>query len=625
MGGAGVRRLGNNGCGVAAALAAMMLITAGGSGGILGPAAARGGEAPLTTTWEPAEGSPRPDVEPAAVMAAYGTFDACVRAWAMGQPLEFAPGVEKAPAACVELRLEGKLIGRAQLEGADCLENAAQAAMRQADPKLMLAPDALREGNARQIAERMLISMELAGTLVPFEVRTIAGVDAAVPPGLEGVAVRIGERIGMVFPAEMLAENITPGAALGVAASRTGDASLSVLDPATLRKDHGAVLYRFRTVHVAQTTVGGAPLFLFRGGRVVPDQAITSASLREMADGIAAHLVGKVLGEPPSDTQFATAPAILADVDAWPAFTKGLVARSLSTYAIGARDPAKRLMARYAARAICEKLDRQAHTLANVAATINARAELARALGQEQGERGPEPTAMFENPAFAFDAAVYAQQPDAGWVALAATEASVGSPQRCDQTAELLRAMFSRGGADAVVAQMPFVAEAALRLAAMRAEFTVGAAPISPHLEAIREARTRLAASMVGDGAAPDQAGGFVFAGSLYPTWHSARPAAMLGQLLANPLLTPGQDRMARMVQALSTMRYLRQLCVDSSCVWMYADPARSMWGVRMSVWDNSLAPEASAMALAAVAQTLASIEAMEAPAPAGTQTREGP
>lgn len=553
-------------------------------------------------------------MDPAAAMRVYAALSANVREWAVGEAVQLPAEASSVGAACVELRHEGNVIGRAAAEGAGALAHAHDAAMQAADHRLPVPADALRPQNAKLAAERIMLSVELAGTLVPFDAKTLVQLDTLLSPGLDGVAVRIGERVGLVFPAEMLADSMTPSSALGLAASRTGDAALSVLDPATLRKDHGAVLYRFRVIHLAQTAPGAAPVFLFRGGKPVAATSITTPAVHELADGIAAHLVREVFGQAGVTGPIAVSPPVEDHVAVWEPFTKAIVARALGEYAADAPEGAPRLAARYASRALCEILARQMpRNPSEAAAYINAKAAFLRAAREPIGEQSLRGDFLFANPAFRFNAAEIAARGDAGWIALAAAECGATSAQHADGAAAIIDAILSAPTRETAIPHLPFVVEAELRLATSRTAFAPGVARVLPHRKAMVEIREKLTSVMADDTSAPDFDGGFVFAGSPYPTWHSARPAAFLAMVLGEPLVTPQVQAVPELLRTLRAVRFLRQLCVDNTNGWMQSDEDAQRWGVRLSAWDKKTSPDASAITLLTAIHTLRSIQSMEA------------
>jgi len=616
-------RTGNILCCVATTLLVLALAPVRANAGILGPRAEFAGQpaaqpAPPQASGAASEIPPtradpvltRPPIAPDKAMGLFDLLHTRVREWRLAPLPSDATPLEGVGAACVELRLDGVLLARASAEGADAFERAMNDAMRSADQKLPVPPDALRQQNARLAAERIIISLELAGTLVPTDLRTNAAVDATVSPGLDGVAVRVGERVGLVFPAEMLADGFVPSAGVGLAASRTGDASLSVLEPQMLRKDHGAVIYRFRTLHIATAAPSSAPIFLFRGGRVTPMTSIDQPAMERMATALAMHLVREAMGPLDAMRSVAEAPSMHPDAKSWDLFTKGLVARALAMQAARETDPGKRLAMRYASRALTEALATgKIDTPLAAASLINAKAAFIRASGDPPTDANLKVDALFANPAFRLDPATLASSPVAGWLALAAAEAGLRSPQRTDVAAEIVQATISRPDGPDLVALMPFLGEAELRIAANRRSFTPDADPALPHADAFIAMRDRLVASMANDPGAPDLDGGDVFAGSPYPTWHAARPAAFVAQMLGNPRLTPKEQVIPRLSQSLSVMRYLRQLSVDESNAWLYPDPASVEGGVRLSVWDPRVRPEPSAVSLIAVIRTLESLQ----------------
>src|SRR5690606_29748555 len=138
--------------------------------------------------------------------------------------------------------------------------------------------DALRNERLRMMADRLTLGIELAGPLTPFAPTTYAEAEAALSPGTDGVAVRVGEEIRGMFPAMMLSTNMLPHEALANrAAAALGNAAAGLEEPGKLAERHGVVFYRFETVHLAQSGRGSAPTFLRRGGRLVLQEQLTAA------------------------------------------------------------------------------------------------------------------------------------------------------------------------------------------------------------------------------------------------------------------------------------------------------------------------------------------------------------
>ena len=62
---------------------------------------------------------------------------------------------------------------------------------------------------------------------------------------------------------------------------------------AELREAESIRLYRFAVTHARRPAPGGPPIFLHRGGRVVPLTTSTADAIRMFADGLAEHLISR--------------------------------------------------------------------------------------------------------------------------------------------------------------------------------------------------------------------------------------------------------------------------------------------------------------------------------------------
>jgi hypothetical protein len=106
---------------------------------------------------------------------------------------------------------------------------------------------------------------------------------------------------------------------------------------------------------------------------------------------------------------------------------------------------------------------------------------------------------------------------------------------------------------------------------------------------------------------------GIVFTASRnpLPTWHSARPIAFMATMLGDDRLTGGDEFARELNQLLGSLRFLRQLSAGEAEGHMYRSPRRAMWGVRASVWDQRMPPEATALTLLTVCETVRSLQAV--------------
>jgi hypothetical protein len=165
---------------------------------------------------------------------------------------------------------------------------------------------------------------------------------------------------------------------------------------------------------------------------------------------------------------------------------------------------------------------------------------------------------------------------------------------------------------------MPWLGLADVRVAFLeRAARQDGASDAGIVYRAMREEMwRRLATPESLSPAKADLAGSIWFGpdGGISPiaTSIQSRPVVFVAAMLGDLEMTPSAEAGIETARLLAALRYLRQLTVDDASAWMYPDPARAMGGVRTSVWDQRLAPEATAMTLLAVHETLRTFDLLE-------------
>lgn len=572
--------------------------------------------------------------EPAHAMADFHLVRERVHAWNT-EPLDH--DAEHAGASIV-LRLEGRVIGRGTEMGEGCLDRALSAAMDEAEERLPVARDALWARNVRALADRITISLELAGPLVPFEPDSLIDASLEVAPGREGVAVRLEERTEAIFPGTMLATLTEPASALAsLLATIGGRPALAMQSPKQMRERLGVVIYRFEVTHLAQTGAGESPIFLQRGGRVVDRAQITADLLLEMGDGMARHLIRRT---EPGEGDGLRLRGTLNPVDGTTRRTRAgtlqhaLVALALVEYAstpgVRHKAPALRtargILEELAARTIDDEPDRdpddapardgrislgEAALVAGVIARLRAEGgggaldELDDGLGALEARSAERVRTAAEDPS---------EIPEAvrGVVAyaLAARWALVGDRREQPRALDaLLELMLREGDAARMVGQMPWLGWA-LTLRSEGAESVRGAV-------LLRRVRELVWAHQLDERdtgfEARDLAGGIVFTRSRMPlpTWQTTRPLAFIASMLGDARLTPEGEALGEVSRLVDSLRFVRQLAADEATGHMYRSPARARWGIRSALWDQRMRPEASAMGLLTVAESLESLDAI--------------
>lgn len=567
-------------------------------------------------------------------MRLYQRLDGWVRGWSVPGENDAGGGPDVAglSAAAVTLRYDGEVVGRGVdvSGGVRSLALAAAQAMSAARAKLPIERDALFEQHLRAAAGRMTISLEVAGPWVPIAPAEWSDAAAELAPGLDGAAARLGARAGAVFPSMMLASNMDPGRGLASAVSRaTDDATLILKPPGELAQELGATFYRFRTAHLAQPGPGEVPVFLRRGGRTIELRELDEAELRRWADGLADNLMkrrwpgvekyGLQGTYDPVSGKYEASHASPAD--------QALVAVSLVQYGeTPGMDSAASHRARTAAAAILADLgtveegesgledDPAAHGLAWVALRAVG-ADAPDAVLAEATAHGPALRRMFG----LYDANLRQAMEDRPSRAAVTVWALA---RRCVERAEAepvvearLRALYRDVEPGQLASLMPWLGWSELAWA--RFEKEPGVPPTISAAVALREMRTLMWEHQLRAEDLPfdqrDLAGGIVFTAARHPApnWHSARPLAFVATMLSDPRLTDEKETTREIVRLLASLRFLRQLSAGEAEGCLYADSARARWGVRVSLWDQRMPVDATAMTLMAVCETLRSLDAL--------------
>jgi hypothetical protein len=572
---------------------------------------------------------PAPDVG----IEAYNALDGWIRSWTIPAAPALPKGLEAMGACAVTLRLDHRVIARAAdfSKGGDALVIAARQAIAQATPRLPVGHDALAEQQIKDAAARITISLELAGALIPIKPATFAEVDAQLQPGLDGIAARFDEKVAGLFPAAMLTMNTTPSDALaGAISEASGDPKLAIRSssegqPGAIAVSHQAIYYRFRAAHLAQVKEHAPPMFLFRGGRVVSEQDVSTASLRKFGADLAGNLIkrAKLRGDQgglsgtmlPAQGRFDPAMASVIE--------QALAGAALAEYSRIVPGPGATEPLTTACDLLNDLLKDRASRPAIWEDPVSAAAWLIAAADVHAADPARLPVAAA--PHAKLGAAVSgAYDPDTGWagvpeggkalVALAlayeADDQTIDATARAARRARAdsaLRSIYQATKPDRLVAHMPWLGRAEMVLAEPGKDV--------PAAAALRDARDKvwehqLTAADAGEDA-PDLIGGIVFTASRnpLPTWQSVRPIIFLAQMAGEPRLTDSKEYFPQIAHLLASMRFLRQLMLDEAAAYSAEDPEASIGGIRSSLWDQRQPVEATAMTLMAVCEMLQSLK----------------
>lgn len=620
---------------------------------------------------EPIGNAASADIKPADALRAFHDARAWLSGWAVPTD-ETSPLPVGCRGASVQIRLGGELIGRGsamdwpdtRTRGPNVLRRAMAEAILEADGRLDIRDDLFRDEAVRELAAQMTLSVELLGVPTPMLVETWLQAETDLQPGLDGVAARVGSRSSVVSASRMLSSNTLPNVALRRAVSEAmQDPSAALLEPSELRTKSGVRLFRFRGVHAAQTQPGGEPVLLERGNPVIRRE-ISADSFDLVQRELVSHLVSRIrramedgerpcgmyepwsgrCGGPASASELAIAGIALARA-----------ARSLPSTGDDARTredathAAADVLILLADSEMYPDVGGDAISASGVVVLIATIADsaIAAAAGRRFDSVSAERVGVLRNKSLATLAKAYDDSTGfassippgtKGFVALAIaladraamdvdeTSAVAESAARARSLAPAaIRAIFRSTPTERLATEMPWLgwAELDVWVSASASGGSPAGADESrgaiPSAVALRSMRSALWAGQVGpfDVGADnrDVVGGLVFTvgSALLPSWHTARPAAFLASMLAQPTLTSSDERFVELARLLSAGQFLERLMLPSDGLWLAGnrsgDPA--LHGVRSATFDARQPIAATAFTLLAITELRSGIESL--------------
>ena len=542
--------------------------------------------------------------------------------------------------ASVVIRFRGRIIGigDSHFAGEDTLRQALDTAVRDARASNRVRD--LPYDMIESVGRGSTMELELAGEPIPLLGKTLEEAASVIRPGIDGIAVRRGERWRWSFPARMHAfgQADRPERVL-IRLMR--DLGLPPRDPAELRRIDDVEFYRFEVLCLAQLDPDSTPFESIRGGAVVhantPLKELASNIAADAAENIEAHLAvdpDVPVGEIPGSERL-SAIGLFGNYDlardsfkpmVAPSADQALTAWALATYAHNAPD-----------------LDEERRVqLLRLASLILERLSMVDSV-EEQPFADPKTAALVVLAGLEFNQAS------------ALIGATSEDPEIVTQAKdELLRQLelepsFEGDDANSVVAlrhlavtrlvNAQAVSLDAERLSQLReeawrrptAEHLVG----SLHLLLMAEpsqaddpgaaarweaAQHAIDASIASQVAHPDSlvakedpvgdlSGGFVLAGSrrVTATASSLRPALAIAIALGEEHaseLDPTRRVRWEHARALA-LRFTRQLQVHSGMLYRAAAPERAIGGVKNAPWSNTVSLADTALALLLAAEVL--------------------
>ena len=203
-------------------------------------------------------------------------------------------------AVCVLLRLNGRLVGVGEDATGDGLM------LRRATGRAVvkaLGDETIRSVRATlgdKVTARLSLEIELAGEPTPLLGRNIADAAARIVPGRDGIAVRRGETIVRAFPSRLIASD-NADRPDGTIAALLVDAGLPAKDLNQYADTDRVSLARFATIRLRESSPGGAPEVITRGGRAIELVEITPNATMRMAIQLTTRLAGQLVAAPKSE------------------------------------------------------------------------------------------------------------------------------------------------------------------------------------------------------------------------------------------------------------------------------------------------------------------------------------
>jgi len=565
-------------------------------------------------------------VPPTEAMDAFRTVDGWVRSWTIAPAPDDSTASEPYSAVSIVIRQGGRVIGRAAVGSAEpdpqLLWRAARMAMHRAGIELPTDREAGWEEERAEQIRTMTLSIELARQLVPVADSELDLPGLGRTPASVGIAVAKGNRIEPMSTGVMLMQGLDPvQAAQSLAVSISGDGAVA-LDSARELSDAGYTIYRYTPVSIAQPGEGLGAEFLDRGGRVIQPSEINTRSIVQLGEGIAAHLRAQrwagierygLMGT--LDPISGKHTPMIASV-----FEQGIAAYALLDFGSLGETPAHQL-ARQSGRDILRDLaidepgeETMVGDLVGAAACSAAMGEIDPSImnNNEELKKLRDRCIAEMSRAYVDGVGFHASVPDAarGLVAWGMVRASA-MDARVDRALAIraVRSVFRDVPAGQLVSQMPFLGLAEVECAD---EGPIPAGVVLGEMRQLVWDHMLQPADL--DSADRDLAGGIVFtsADRPLPSWHSLRPLAFIASMLGDERMTPGGITNGQVPgeigQLVQSLRFLRQLSATPPLTHLYPRQDEALWGVRASVWDQSMSIESSALGLMTVTETLRSL-----------------
>ena len=522
----------------------------------------------------------------------------------------------------IGLRWSGRLMGSFGDAATVDTQNTSNRALTGAVRKAMYRATERAKGNDGDAVERSdrvarlrevpcSLEMQFAHDPIRLRATTVGQIGEALRPGIDGVLLRIGDRIHSIFPVEMVLNDQVPSSAIESLGANLG---LAIGDFNAQLSDGRIRAWRFKVFHLAQESPVEPATILHRGSHIVPLASINAPELSAFADGLVDHLLASLW---PGEEPLGIMGTYMADIDRFDPLTATTADQALAAFALAhyaswqdSRSSSKTSKARDAAWDIVNDLAARSSIDVQAVRRPGAAAVVILALGELAGtaEASTKVSSLrrqclnlvqssFDTEKNQFDERV------------AVSEQVVCALVLGTRTA--VDAVWRTTSFENQPSVLPWLGWAEQRLAG----------PDGPIAAAtgLKTLRMRLWGTQVSIGDAPwgesDVQGGLAFRGSQPPDWNTARPVTFLATMVGDPRLTSsdGDELSTEIVNLLSAMRFLRQLSMREADRYRIHDEKRALNGIRASLWSDREPVAASAMTLIAVTEFEKSLSLIEA------------
>lgn len=538
-----------------------------------------------------------------------------------------------------EAAVQPALVQRGQPEDAVELVELTRQASRRAFAELLshLRRAAVRsreEGFTSERAEpprisdaegRVRVDVQIARRLEPVQIPAEGGLSAVVTrfaPGYHGLVLVDGERAAMLWPGRAVALNLPPERQI---IRLVTELDRPVVDADRVGRPGGPALGRFEVIHVVRTEAGLPPQQMTRGHLPIPPRGVGVATVRDLSDRLGSHLSRRLTDEGFLGTYHPTTGEY--DPRLAPAAEQALAA-----YAMLVHD-SRRLLRDGPRRDIRTRVGQSIRLAQAIIANRGENLEPATAAlvllcfdADPLGRHDPEQARRLAGSVLAAGRAVArGEQPatEARRALLAASLASRFAERREEEFAEaalnLVEGLWQdQQTPDVHTATWLGVAHTALAPLAEHERFGPRYRRWSQRQGDLIDLFLQQQVLVPPRIGPSDVIGGFDLAPAApgsppNPDWRTGPLLSLLAHGLRHEAVTRGRDRLGWLLSADLAARFTAQLMFTEAGCYYHAAPARSVGGIRTSLWDNRVSVGPHALNLLGIMDLIETIEVLEA------------